>query len=347
MKACAMLAMFLPLCASGMFVPADDPRLSYSDCFKVDFVGKAARFSRPGQSAQGYQHDNPGARLRFRSDAPALAVKLRYNELHVSTSARNPVGLRLVDGRPAGAFATKQKGVRRAVESVDVDFQSPGKGFHDYEVVMPYGDSVDVLGVSVPEGAKFEPPAPRPARRCAFYGDSVTHGFTASSIATTYPFLVSRLSGLQMVNLGIGGRGSSAQDGASLASANCDLAVVHIGVNDWQGGIPPGATKRNMAGFLKAFRERQPATPLLVVTPLWVADTWIRAPKYPLADYREALREAVEASGDRNAKVIDGLELIDHDAKLFDPVQVHPNDAGFAQMAERLAKAASPGDAGK
>lgn len=339
MKVFAMLALLLPVCVNGMFVPSDDPRLSYSDCFKVDFVDSAARFSRPGRSDRGYQHDNPGARLRFRTDAAAPTVKLRYNELHVSPSARNSVGVCLVDGQPSGAFTTKQTGIKRAVEEVDVPIQSPDEGFHDYEVVMPYGDSVDVLGVSVPEGAKFETPAPRPAKRCAFYGDSVTHGFTASSIAGTYPFRVSALNGCQMVNLGIGGRGSAAADGALLASANCELAVVHIGVNDWQGGVLPETTKRNMVGFLKGFREKQPSCPLFVVTPLWVADTWIKAPKFPLDDYRKAIREAVEESGDKNVKVIDGASLIDHDAAFFDRILVHPNDAGYAQMAGRLAAA--------
>lgn len=328
------------------FVPANDPRLSYSDCFKVGFVDSAVRFQRPGQSAKGYQHDSPGARLRFRTDAPSAVVKLRYNELHSSDSFRNPVGLVLVDGRRLGTFATGQAGVKRAVEEVDVPVKNPGEGFHDYELVMPYADSVDVLGVFVPEGSKFEAPAPRPARRCAFYGDSVTHGATASSIAETYPFRVSQLLNCQMVNLGIGGRGSAAADGALLASANCDLAVVHIGVNDWQGGRPPEETKANMLGFLKGFRELQPTAPLYVVTPLWVADTWIKAPKFPLADYRRVIREAVEGAGDKDVKVIDGPSLIDHDAKLFDRIQVHPNDAGFAQMAERLAKAISPEDAG-
>jgi len=34
--------------------------------------------------------------------------------------------------------------------------------------------------------------------------------------------------------------------------------------------------------------------------------------------------------------VIEGPDLIDQDPSLFSPVAVHPNDAGFAEMAERL-----------
>lgn len=37
--------------------------------------------------------------------------------------------------------------------------------------------------------------------------------------------------------------------------------------------------------------------------------------------------------------LIDGPSLIDHDAAFSNKIAVHPNDAGFAQMAERLVKA--------
>jgi hypothetical protein len=47
-------------------------------------------------------------------------------------------------------------------------------------------------------------------------------------------------------------------------------------------------------------------------------------------------REIVLARKDPH--LIEGLDLIDHDPKLFDAVAVHPNDQGFAQMGERLAK---------
>mgnify|MGYP001323087239 CR=1 FL=1 len=51
------------------------------------------------------------------------------------------------------------------------------------------------------------------------------------------------------------------------------------------------------------------------------------------------IREVVAESGNARLKLVEGPRLIDHDAALFDPIAVHPNDAGFAQMAERLAEA--------
>ena len=49
------------------------------------------------------------------------------------------------------------------------------------------------------------------------------------------------------------------------------------------------------------------------------------------------MRAAVVESGDANTFVVEGETLIEHDIKFFDSCLVHPNDAGFAQMGERLA----------
>jgi hypothetical protein len=189
------------LAASAQFIPADSPKLEYSDYAELAFVpnptkagGKLARMQRPLNSPRkGYNCDNPGARLRIRTDAKEITVHLLYNALHVSTSARKPAGVYFIDGKASAqwAFTTSSRTTVRPVENVDVKLATPADGqAHDYDIIMPYGDSVDVAGVSVPENAVFARPAPRPKFRCAIYGDSVTQGFTADSIAGTYPKLL-------------------------------------------------------------------------------------------------------------------------------------------------------------
>jgi GDSL-like Lipase/Acylhydrolase family len=320
-------------------IAPDDVRLSYSDCGSVNFINGVARFSRPGPENHhaGYTYDNPGARLRLRTDATNIEAKFRYNELHISKTARNSVGACLIDGIQVRTFGTEQQEIKRIPEDIDVELKSPLKGFHTYEFVMPYCDSIDILGVYVPDEANFETPEPRPEIRCAFYGDSVTHGATASNITGTYPYLVAKEKGFQMVNLGIGGRVISGHDGKLLAAVKCDLAVIHIGVNNWQSGISLEQTKEDMLTFLHEFRKCQSNTPLYVITPLWVSLTW-GVKKHPLEEYRRVIQEAVEKSCNTNTKLINGLRLIDHDEIYFDKVLVHPNDAGFKMMAERLAE---------
>ncbi|MDZ4198025.1 MAG: GDSL-type esterase/lipase family protein [Kiritimatiellia bacterium] len=339
-----------PLQAGDRFLPADDSRLSYSDYVRIEFIPaadaperKRARFDRlAGPAAKGYQWDNPGTRLRFRTDAESVTVHLYYNEKHVSTSARNSVGRYLIDNRAedAWAFATAQTGVLREPETVRVPIRTPAPGFHDYEIVLPYGDSVDVLGVSAPADARFEAPTPRPAHRLVAYGDSITHGFTASDVTKTYGYLLARAKNWQLINMGIGGRGSAAENGALIGQQKGDVVSVLIGANDWQGGRPPAVFRTNMDGFLDQLRKLQPDVPVFLITPLWVPPSW--KPEKAMADlemYRQALRDLVTERKDPNLLLIEGPSLIDQESRYFDRVAVHPNDAGFAQMAERLIRA--------
>ena len=87
-------------------------------------------------------------------------------------------------------------------------------------------------------------------------------------------------------------------------------------------------------------RAARPLATIVVLTPLWVPPVWAPASaRYPLEDYRAVARAVVgekSATGDTRMRVIEGPALIDHDAAGFDEVAVHPNDAGFAQMADRL-----------
>lgn len=333
------------------FIPADDARLSYSDYVRMSFVDspegtglKLARFDRiADMPGKGYRWDNPGTRLRFRTDAPKIQVQLDYSDKHVSTSARNPVGRYLVDGKSESSwtFASAQRETVRKTERLAVELSSPSPGQHDYEIVLPYADSVDALGISVNESARFEQPTPRPAKRLVAYGDSITHGFTSSEVTKSYIYLFAQKMNHQVVNLGLGGRGLAATDGDLIGSQKGDLVSVLIGVNDWQGGKKIEAFQANAEGFFKNLRAKQPEVPVVVITPLWVPESWKpTSATMPLEEYRKILRDVVAGLHDKNIRLVEGPDLIDHEDKYFDKVAVHPNDAGFAIMADRLAAAA-------
>ncbi|MEA3209015.1 MAG: hypothetical protein QOE70_2072 [Chthoniobacter sp.] len=339
---------------TNLIIAADDARIAYSDYVHLEFVpspldplAKLARFDRLLDiPLKGYRWDNPGARIRFRTNATSVKALLYFNELHISTSARNSHGLYLIDGasQPQWTFHTTSAQPKREPESVVVTMTAGGAaGFHDYELILPYGDSVDLRGVEVNPGARFEAPPARPATRYLAYGDSITHGFTASAVDKSYAFLVAQKNGWQLVNLGLGGRASNVSDARVVTSLKADVISVFMGVNDWQGGGPTERYRSNMMGFFDAIRAAQPNVPIYYLTSLWVAPSW--NPKGQVADlesYRQVAREIVASRKDPNLHLVEGLELIDHDIALFDATPVHPNDKGFAQMGERLATQMRP-----
>ncbi len=300
--------------AEPVFVPADDQRLTYSDYLNLAFVdsparpgAKLARFSRPLDMPQkGYGSDNPGARLRFRTNSASVTVELFYNSLHVSKSARNPRGVYFIDGQtqPGWTFATQESAVVRPEETVKVALTAPAAGAHDYELVMPYGDSTDVAGVWIEPGAELTAPTPRPAFRLLMYGDSITHGFTAADVTGSYTFKTAQLKNWQLLNLGLGGRASTVADGTVLGGVECDLVTVLLGVNDWQAGRPVEAYKKNMAGFIAAFRAKKPQTPIYFLTPLWVPESWQpKTAKQPLEERLGGRDQGCPESFDRRDQV--------------------------------------------
>ncbi len=288
---------------------------------------------------RGFRWDAPGARVRFRTDSPVVIVELNYTSRHIG-EARNGVGFYRVDGRgeatwrfnrPAGTVVPGEAVVRFPLPV------PPDGGFHDYELIFPYADSVELLGAFVVPGARWSDPSPRPPTRYVAFGDSVTQGFTASDVTRTYPFRVGEAKRWQVVNAGFGGRGARAEDGDFLAGLEAEIFSVAIGVNDWQGGTELESFGVALAGLLGRLRAGRPTAAIHVITPLWVPPSWNPATvKYPLEDYRLIAREVAERLEGGPLNVVAGQSLIDPDASLFDVVAVHPNDAGLAQMAARL-----------
>lgn len=324
-------------------VPAGDPALVVEGAAAVELVddgdGRRLRLHRPiDMPGKGYGWDNPGATVRFRTDARSGELRLRYSERHVSTSARNSIGLILVDGAPAPAALVRSAAtaVQRPVELAAHPLPVPAAaGMHEYTYVMPYGDAVEVVGVAVAGDAAVSAPEPRRRPRWVAYGDSVTQGFDASHVGASYAWRTAAIRGWELVNIAVGGRASTVADADAVAGLKPDVVSVAIGVNDWQGGVPVATYRERLGGMLARLRSALPGVPVAVISPLWVAPSWSPAKAAaPLDEYRAAAAAAATAAG---ATLIDGPALIEHDPKLFNSVAVHPNDAGFTQMAERLA----------
>lgn len=325
--------------AARVFVPAADARIDLTDGLnRVPLEGGAMRFDRvidtPGR---GFRWDSPGARMRWRTNSHVTRAHLRYSTGHTGTS-RNSIGSFRVDGRADPTWIFSRPGSGNATLVVDMPVPSDGR-WHDYEIILPYGDSVDLLGIEVDPDAGLRRPTPRSRVRYVAFGDSITHGFTASDVTNSYAFLVAERNEWEIVNLGIGSRGTNGVDGAMLADIEGDVVSILIGVNDWQAGVELQTFRQNYVELLKSLRSARVDRLVYVITPLWVPPTWKpSAARYPLEHYREIIRDVVATGGDPRLRLVEGPLLIDHRAELFDPIAVHPNNAGFAQMAERLAE---------
>ena len=314
-----------------MIIAPDDGDLHYSGCAHLDLSASSASCDRLIRDSP-FHVDNPSMRIAFRTAAKSVAVVLEYAakaDLPVGHHAYNSSGVGLVDGAKRAVFTRQSDSGGRQT----VDLTPPSPGQHTYEVLMPVADKVDFCGVELEEGAHLGPVEEDPGPRYVPYGDSITQGFWASSPARTYPYLVARNNGWDLVNMGFGSRAATASDGEAVARLDPDLVTVLIGVNDCLGGRSVTEYEDSVRGFVSHLRQTETTVPTYLITPLNVPGPW--AGTEDLDSYREAIRAFVRASDDTHLHLIEGPDLIPDERQYFQD-GLHPNDAGFALMAQRL-----------
>ncbi len=276
----------------------------------------------------------PGARIRFTTDARQIAARLDYTALSPRLDTINSAGWWMVDGKMDGTFTC---GAQRPGKTVASPRIKADGAVHEYELILPYGDSIDFNGLEVNAEAKFFPVKPRPRTRYVAYGDSITHGYHATDVSHTYPFLVAADKGWQLINMGFGSREMTASDGAVVGSLQADVITVLMGFNDYYHNKSVKNYTADAIGLLRGIRSTQPRVPVYYMTPLWSTEPLPTKLGLHLEDYRKALRAALASVHDANLHIVEGPDLIPHDPKYFAD-GIHPNDAGFAILAKSLEK---------
>ncbi len=320
-------------------IPAADPRISYSDYQnRIDNGGRVG-FSRTLPNEKKYNLDSPGARMRFRTNARKLTVDLLYRERTNPVRMQNGLGVYLIDGK-SGDRQTFERAKRDGCKNEPVAVKLPADGeWHDYELILPYGDLVEIHTLHVDSGAQFDTPKPRPPFRMVFFGDSIVHGFSASRIDRTFPYLAGDLLDCEVVNMGIAGIGLNPGAAKVLGQITMNRLIVSIGANDWREGVLPEKFRSNLEKFIHDFRAFQPETPMVFLSPMWLSPKFkALAAHHSLQEFRDVIAASAADSGDPHIRAINGDCLIDHDPALYEPDHVHPRDAGIAQLAERLAE---------
>lgn len=243
-----------------------------------------------------------------------------------------------VDGREADAELTQPRGSFKGPLHFQIMSQMLPQ-WHDYELVMPWGASVDFLGLDL-EGDAGKPalealPESRLLKYVAF-GDSITHGWCSRD--ASYPELLARLNNWEAVNMGIQGLGlfdaSENGVGHAIAEQRGDLATILIGINDAcrNGGVEESGAA--LARLLDEVREQAPLLPVAVLTATATAIEWCGPNGVEL--FREQTRHVVAsrlARGDARLSLIEGQALVPK-AYLYEGL--HPTTKGVHELSHNL-----------
>ncbi len=274
-----------------------------------------------------------GGRLRFVTDADRLALKVSIERVDARSimSLQGSLGFDVYlekDGKET--FLTS---VLPPIDLVDGYFRDVPLPAGEKQITLyfPLYNDVKSLSVGLSCGASLKKAAPyEKTIPILFYGSSITQGACASRPGLAYPAQIARKLRSDFINLGFAGACKGEKVMAEyLATIPCSVFVL-----DYDHNSPgPEFLQETHYGVYKAYREKNPDTPIVMVTRPASDPTIpkvIGRRRVVMETYLRALSE-----GDQKVFFVDGFELQDDEDRMDCTVDgTHPNDYGFHRMAK-------------
>ncbi len=237
------------------------------------------------------------------------------------------------------------------------------------EIWLPHNEVTELVALRAT--GRVEPLADEARKVWVHHGSSISHGSNADSPTSIWPAVAASLGEVELVNLGFGG--SALLDpfmARVIRDRPADLISIKIGINLVNLDLMRlRAFGPAVHGFLDTIRDGHPATPLVVVSPIYcpiheetpgpgafdsaaLAEGKVafcatgdpqerKAGKLTLTVIRDALRRIVaqRAQDDPFLRYVDGLQLFGEEdfAKWPFADRLHPDGEAHRRMGERFA----------
>jgi hypothetical protein len=195
------------------------------------------------------------------------------------------------------------------------------------------------------DGTTMEPVASR--QQLLIFGDSISQGFVAGNPALSWPSLLAKKLGFDVVNQGIGGQVFQPTTLPGLART-IELAaiIVEFGANYRYERCSRQEVARDIRIYLEELSQLWADVPCWVLTPLWHNENvWPTNPASCFSDVPAVIAESTKVHPAMH--LVEGTDLLDSDSTFFADGFEHPNAAGSEQIATRLAKIMKPALAGE
>jgi lysophospholipase L1-like esterase len=285
-----------------------------------------------------------GMAVLFETDADKIQAHYRLlsDELampHMPATGVSGVDLYGKDEKGRWGWVGVSKPAAQDVTATLADGLLPGR--RTYLLYLPLYNGVESLEIGVPEGAAFQPVAPRPKKPIVYYGTSIAHGACASRPGMAFPAILGRWLDCPVINLGFSGNGRMGAEVVNLL-AELDASVFVI---DCLPNMDAVAVAERTEPLVRRLREAHPETPIVLVEDRTYGNT----PFLPSRRQRhDTSRAALRAAYERLTKAgVENLIYVEGEAVLGDDGEAttdgsHPSDLGMMRMAEALAPVLKP-----
>lgn len=319
-----------------------------------------------------------GVRLAFATASSALRLQVQTTRMVTPPASPRPAAFDLaIDGEVVQSSSfdggnrieldRRDPNNYRLVrgDAYEVAFDGLGTGLKRCEIWLPHNAFVEVRALTVDDATTLEATPPPQTRRWLHYGSSISHCMEADTPTSTWPAVAARRARVHLTSLGFGGQCLLDNFVArTLRDTEADIISVKVGINVVNGDHMRERTfTSGVHGLIDTIRERQPRTPLVLVSPIYCPSSEttpgptipdasgkfvtipgheaIRSGCLTLTRVREIIAATVAVhreAGDAHVHYVDGLELFSAADRDDLPDDLHPNTAGYARMGERFAQ---------
>ena len=325
------------------WIPLSDPRLEVRGfAFWDDAPGDFRRLPRESEPTLSpalnlLARNTSGGRVLFRTNSSMLALRARYT---------SPPGMRnmhafgqsgidvYIDGVYRSTLAPRGKADARDIVIADIAVEERA-----ITLYLPLYMGLESLEVGLVPGASVVATTEPATLPVIFYGTSITQGGCASRPGLSYPAMVSRELGIDFLNMGWSGQGVAQPEVLEwIAPLPAAAWVIHMGANHRSAESLVESIER----MITAIRDKGPKdVPIICFTPILMTFELPMSPTNPNPQpaMRVAVRELIarlQAEGDTNLILVEGLELLGPDDTDGMVDEIHPNDLGFRRIADGL-----------
>jgi hypothetical protein len=181
--------------------------------------------------------------------------------------------------------------------------------------------------------------------RWATYGSSITQCSVSQSPVHTWPAIVARNSGFNLLNLGYSGECClDAMIARVIRDIDFDFFSMEIGPNIYgSNALNARSFRWSFLAFVQIVREKHPDTPYVLMTPIHypIGETKKNNAGFTMQEMRKEMAEAAEtlrARGDKNIHFVDGTKVMGPKHIALMPDHCHPSPEGYKFMGESFTK---------
>lgn len=210
-----------------------------------------------------------------------------------------------------------------STEYPDTIFIPLNKKYNHIQLFFPNLATTDVKTVELADGCKVDPFVPK--MNFISYGDSITEGFDAKFSSKSYINIIAAALEAQVINLGVAGGKHNSEIIEDL-DITPDFITVAYGTNDWAIWDSEKTMREKVTEFYDKLVQVHKDIKIFTILPIWREDSLKDKPVGNFYDCRKMISNIAQSHG---CIVIDDINLVPHDDRLYTAHCVHPNDTGF------------------